>query len=605
MIGVDAIAAANQPDRRAYVAAAYEGFLGALNFLAGSDPFLAKLSADEKIVFQTLGDAIVKRTIRLAPPAQVGENRTSLHLSNKLFFSDKNEDFIIPPDKKVRTAKMDGDIWFNLNVINELDSTFSLLEAFQIMYHEFGHKLGGQVPTVVVDSIGAKMRTYLAGYYKESLIAPGLTAKTLVLPYLMIYGQPIDYQMEPIVIFDVNGKALNARLNTPRMAVLSGQYSEANQLTQAYARMDLTPQFKQNDGFIVIEWFTEIKHFLIKATRFNYIDLYTRVDQAKPLMAMEPLVVNKSIIQRLKVETLNESLPLAGQPLISLDLKDYLDNYQNYKSSFADIWVEKLKVTETKNGRTYFEGVIKSPTVPKEAVFKAQHHLDYLQIPGTIETLTQGYHKVQGSVAEVMMTDKDFIISGIALDNTTEFPLPEKIIIKPKANNIISPKLNNIRVWDGLQWQSVRQITNPNVVTDDVKLRFEMSGATGLLNHIEISWMVQEGIQFNGTTYGYRSLIIPEVFSTEKMKQTLKEGLLVVEISSQKMNQYLPPENGFNGFTTEDGGHHSILRIQLVDANMEAMNIPGRMTNSGWKSIFTLKKPNPGLMKSCHQLFAH
>ncbi len=591
-------------ERQAYVKAAFDTFHGAIYFLAASDIFLNQLTQEERAQFDLLGNKIIKYKFYFGPPTTAANDQTNHHGQTRLIFSDRSEEFMIAPDKVERLAKMDGNIWFNTKMLNNSKLTFGLLDAFQILYHEFGHSLGDAKDQKIIDSIAAKMKIYLQGFYKESVISPGVTAKTLVTPYLLIENQRVDYQMEPIIIIDLFGRAVTATMDVAQMRSMDQGYITAHP-TQNFTRLNLTPRFQVYNQKILVEWFVETKNYLIDALRFNYVNLYTNANKVTPLQALEPITTYKSTFQLIEIPEVVKHITQYAKNWLPVPLKRHAENPNHYRPDFNSKWVEKLKVTETKNQLATVEAVIQSDIAITEVILLGQHGTDALQIPGAAEKLTGNYYRVKFVVPTTATEIPKLSIDGIAINSTIRWDLEERLVIPlttkaATANN----RVQEISIWQNEKWNSIEQITAQMVDSEDVKIRFEFLDSVTDLNHLEMTWLIQEDVLITGIKNGSRFRTLQEVIAKDKLQQHRANGKLYVTMTSQKMSNYLRPETGKNNFTTQDSGIRALTAIHFVDQNYKITSLGARLENTGWRSAFNLKKPRPAILLSCQKLFS-
>lgn len=144
-------------DREAYVAAAARELRAYTAVAAKNAAFMRSLSAKENEQFVGIRDVLGKM------PARIGTE-----------FSDKAEDFILHPGEPERSAKTTAAIadpvWFNLRKLNDDSAPIDYLTIVQLFVHEIGHKLGPEKDQAAVDSLSVKLREFLAGYSRTTLL---------------------------------------------------------------------------------------------------------------------------------------------------------------------------------------------------------------------------------------------------------------------------------------------------------------------------------------------------------------------------------------------------------------------------------------------------
>jgi len=590
------------PDRRAYVKAAYEDFYTLIYFLSGSDRFLNQLTPDERAQFETLGNSIIQHGIRIGDLPTPGQDRTSRLAPHRLKFSNRREDFKLPGETTERTAKFDGDVWFNLNIINDPKTPFGLLDAFQIMFHEFGHLLPKEQKNQgAIDRVAAKMRTYLHGFYKDIPVGSGLSAKTLALPYLMADGAPVDLQVEPIVIFELDGRTAQAHLNVPQAISPGLGYSPARSDIQAFTRVSLTPQIKPYQGSVLVEWQVEAKHLLINAFRFNYIDLYVNSEKTEPVQPLPPVLEYKTLFQRLSAPELGRLLTTPQDAVPEVQLKNYAESPHPYAPAVDQKWHEKLKIAGQEGDRLRIEGVVESPEPLREVSLGAQRGHNVLQLPGVAERLTGDIYRVKFSVPLAAAGATSLHLQSLVLNSKSQWDLeePVNVALNP-ATAGAQPQIRRIEVFDGKVWRAIDQISEPDLKTDEVRMRFFFASTAAKMNHLELTWLFQDAVLRGAQPAANRFHNVHEVIPASQLTQSRQGDLLIVEFTSQKASRHAASIQGKNGFTVRDSGLHALRSLQFVDEKFNVVATGTRLTNSGWRTIFTLNKPAPS---TCEALF--
>jgi hypothetical protein len=252
-------------DRRAQVRAAFEQFYSLLHFLSADDAFLSRLTSDERLQFEMLHKTIIGAGFRLGPGPMPGSDNSSARLNFNLKFSNNPNDFVLNPGQPPRTAKVAQDVWFNLNIINDPKVQFNLLDTFQILLHEFGHKLGEVKNQELVDRVAVKMRGHLQSYYREKVIDTGFKGITFVLPYLIADREyTVDMQVEPIVLLEFEGRIGQLKTNAISISYMFQGVTRYRAEIQDFARVSMTPNFYQQSDGLVVGWEIERKDFLIQ-----------------------------------------------------------------------------------------------------------------------------------------------------------------------------------------------------------------------------------------------------------------------------------------------------------------------------------------------------
>jgi hypothetical protein len=587
-------------NRQAYVVAAFEEFHSLLYFLSGSDRFLQDLTPEEKAQFYLVGNFVVRNVVRWGPGAVPGQDRTSNRVDFKLRFSSRSEDFILHSGEPERTAKMDGDIWFNLNVINNPKTSFGLLDAFQIMFHEFGHKIGEQKNQMLIDSVAAKIRAHLASYYKESNLSPDIKVSFLGVPYISYAGNPVDYQFEPVVIIDYQGTAASARfkvLETQRSAV--GYEGE-----QTYERQVLTPAFSLEGNQIRIDWQISIRHSFIVADQFNYINLYTNLDKVKPYEKLEPLFEYQKLIQYVTDEQLQR---VANKEYLStiLPLKSINVQFQSYTPAIGQSrWLDKLKLVGQKEDRVEYATVVESTKPLQTALLLAESNDIFYKFKGEVVPVSGNIYRLEFSLPSKSARAGEMIMTGIAMNGEERWDLEDVVkmpLVKSVETRSASP--SQIAVLGEDQWHFVQQIPKPALDTDEIHWRFSFKNAAAKIEQIEIMWLVAEEISKDGKRSGMRRRNVFEVIDQKDLKQTWVNGSLVVEMSAKQASQIISSQTTREGYSLKDSMVRAMVQLQITDQNYNTFLTGTRLVQTGWKSIFTLKPKASSSASRCENLF--
>lgn len=571
-------------DRQAVVRAAYENFVSTVYFLSGSDRFLNDLTTEERKQFDLLGHKLIPHQFRIGP-VQPGEFRTSRLLSNKLRFSSQQQDFILKEGEPPRTAKMNGDIWFNLNIINDPSSKFSLLDAYQILYHEFGHLIleSEGKDQDAIDRIAAKMRKHLQSSVREIEVTPTVRLSTHLLPQLLYNGMAVDFQPEPIVLITKDGITYEGRL--PEIGFTGNGYvtSRPNEL-HAIKRVAITPSAEMDGERMLIKWSIEIGHFLVQSDHMNFIELFSNLDKVRNQLPFEPYYTGKESFKFVDLTTLAQDMPL----------KSYSENMVPGFSTKTLKWFEPLSYKGLKDGRVDFEGVVELEQGVREVAILGQRTIDSFQFPGTFEHLTGNIYRVRFSIPTETASAASVFLTGLSVNGTEATLLNEQVEVKPSARKSVSELLpaRTTEVWDGSKWISASSITSTELAADDIRMRFHIKGATTPLNHIEVSWLVQEEVLLNDKSAGMRVSTLLEVIPASRLKQSFSGGVLTMEFEAKRGVRTVADTNASDGLTAKDSGYRAFLQAQFIDQNLNIAHVPNKLTTTGWRSLFKLN-PRP------------
>ncbi|MNJ94909.1 hypothetical protein D3C87_126130 [compost metagenome] len=594
--------------RQAYVVAAYEEFHSLLYFLSGDHRFLQNLTPEERAQFEFVGNSVVRHVVRLGPAALPGQDRTSMRVDFKLKFSDRVEDFILNPGEPQRTAKMAGDIWFNLNVINNPKVSFGLLDAFQILFHEFGHKIGEKKNQNLIDSVAAKIRLHLASYYKETVLNSKTKVSSLVVPYITFDRNPVDYQFEPIVIVDHQGQAASARFEVMLTRRTATGFFVYNSGSQAYARQVLTPKFSLEGNDLRIDWRISTRHSLVVADRFNYLNLFTNLEKVKADEKIEPFIEYQKLIQVVPQEQLQR---IANKEYISapLPLKGINSEYQPYTpANEKSRWLEKLRMSAQTNDRVEYSTVIESQTPVKTALLLAERDTYFYKFKGEVTHLTGNIYRLSFSLPAISAHDGFLDMYSIAINGRERWDLEE--VVKMPLKKRIEPRSaipSQIAVMGGTngqnQWHVIQQIQEPLLETEEVRWRFSFKNTKTKIETIEIMWMALEQISKDGRRVGDRAKNIFEVIDAKDMRQTWVDGSLVVEILAKEASKVIPSQITPDGFEIKDSLARAMVEIQITDQNYNTTRTGTRLVNTGWKSGFTLNPKSDPASNLCKNIF--
>lgn len=597
-------APASAMDRRAYVTNAFRGLHGIIYFLSNNDRFLGQLTPAERDQFTVVGKEIIKTiwSFGIANSLTVPD-RTYRDLDFNLYFSDRREDFILNPGEPERTAKMNGDIWFNLNAINNPKANFGLLDAIQIMFHEFGHVLGDKKDQALIDSLAVKIRNHVAGFYKEETVKPGLKVVSLVLPYLSADRRPVDYQMEPILIIDRDGQAMSGKLNVIGMDLSFQDVRVVPFAGQTFTRATLNPNFRIYQNNLLIEWQYSTRKIFIDTLVFNYTDLFANLDKVKSHEPFPALSDENKIYQMVPLDELDK-IPRKTNTPITIDLeKIYTQNPQTHTPTAQVEWVEKMKLQEHKNDRLIYTTKIKSAVPVTDPVLFASVGESPPMLAGKVTSLGSDVYKLEFNIPATAPVPFNMQLQGIGF-NKVRWDFDEPVRHTLRETGLTGPlSPSQISVWNGQTFQQVQDITDYLVPTDEVKIRFIFKDTRVSIENAKLSWSINENIHDgNGTKVGSRLKSVLEVIGRENIRQFIENDRKIVEITSKKMSQVFPPIAGQKGYTVRDALDRVLILTELTDQNYRSFAIGARMVKSNWRNGFTLK-PKPIVAVSCEGLF--
>jgi hypothetical protein len=587
-------------DRRAYVTNAFKGLHGIIYYLSGNDRFLGQLSPAERNQFTLVGKEIVKSIWTLGNDRIAVSNRTFRDIDFNLYFSDRSADFVLNPGEPERTAKMDGDVWFNLNAINNPKTNFGLLDAIQIMFHEFGHTLKANKDQAVIDTLAVKIRNHMMGFYKEETIKPGLKVVSLVLPYLSVDRTPIDYQFEPILIIDREGQAISGKLNVVGMDLSFQDVKALPMAGQAFTRSTLNPNFRLYHDNILIEWQFSSRKFFIASLDFNYIDLYANLDKVKAYEPVPSLTDENKIYQMITPEELAQIPRKTAEP-VTLDMaKIFSQNPQSHTPTAKVQWVEKIKLLEEKNDRLLFTTQIKSATPIQDAVLIAGVGESAPLLAGKVTSMGADVYRLDFNLSAAARESYNLQLMGVGLNGESRWDFDEPLKHRLRGTGIqgdLTP--SSISAWNGQAFERV-QLVNDSMKTDEMKLRFEFPESTLPIENAKFTWSVTEVIYRNEEKVGTRLKNVLEVIGRDQIKQYRENNKWVVEITSKKTSQVMPRIEGQNGYSIRDDLNRVLTLAELTDQNYRTFAVNYRRL----RNLFTLKpKPAAPIIMSCEGLF--
>lgn len=582
--------AQSQMDRRATVHAAFENFMPVLYFLSGSDPFLQQLTPEEKKQFELLGNYLVPHFVRLGPPSVPGQDRTSAHIDFKLKFSDRSEDFVLNPGEPERTAKVTTDVWFNLKMIGNPSTSFSLLDAFQILFHEFGHKLGPEKNQALIDQVAAKMRIYLNVFYKDQEIVPGLRASSLILPQILFKDFLVDMQPEPMLLVERRNQVVEIPVDAKRLAFSAQYYDDSNRDAQSYARVTLIPRFLVQSNGLMIEWSIERKNFLFATRRFSYLDLFVNQSKVKNLLAMPPLIDRNTLYYLIPFNQFTDS---GGFPI--LKPKIFAGNKEVFQLAGNSKWPEKLKIKKQTSERIELEAIVEMPEALTEVALLATQENSVYHFPGEIEKLTGNFYRLHFSIPGSSSKANSLFITGIGFNGKIKWDLEDQLKLTLKNVATSAPRtLKGLEVWDGQRWIKATEMKTPEMNAEKARFRLTTEDTGYLLNHLQIDWLEIENIYFKGQYQGARHRLFQESIPASRLRQSRAHGILTVEIESRRAARPLPVETSSLGFSTKDSDFRAITTMTLVDNKLEVFTSTARLEPVAWKGAFVMTRPPAG-----------
>lgn len=587
-------------DRRATFLQAFEAFHNVLYFLSGSDSFLSQLTAEELRQFELLGNSIVPREILISIGTYVPfEGKTSDRVKTRVIFSDNEKDFIIPPDKTVRTAKMHGNVWFNTNIINNPNNQFNVLDVIQILFHEFGHTIPSLENTTTIDHLAAKAKNYLAPFYKENVVNSDLTIRFFLLPFLKSRDLILDFQPRPIILFSFLGVDVSAKFDFKTIGPSVRGYLPVVSALQAYTRVVLVPEVETYVQGLGLKWQVQETNFVRAADGFNYVSLNSNPQKTGHQEPLPPQSVERQIHQYILTEELGATLGSPNPHLSPVPLHDGGELLIGFKPELLQAWAEPLKLMKTENGRHLIEGVIQRSEKVSDVLLLGTLGNTAFQFPGEIEILTEKYYKIRFSIPEKGgPSGKSLIFRGIALNSEKRWDFEELLTVPTKKSSLIAaPKVEKISVWNGESWVSVKEMLAETLEVDQIRMRYEFSMAPNNLNHLDITWVTTRDIEKAGVHQGAEVGTQIEVIPGAKLIQKRQGKSLTVEFTSRL--KVADPVHYSEG-NSADGRGYSLLStyrfgmrsIQMVDTELHKTSFNIRPIESRWKYIFLPRSTN-------------
>ncbi len=582
-------------DRRAVAHAAFENFVSTIYLLSGSDRFMTGLTAEQKTQFELVGRKIVPHVVRLGHVVP-GSDRTSKLLPYRLRFSEKTEDFILKAGEPARTAKFDGDFCFNLGVINNPKLEFGLLDANQILFHEFSHLVETGKDQPVVEQVAAKIREYLRSSVREIEVSPTVRVTTYLPPYLFYDGTIVDFQPEPIVLITKNGVSYEAQLDYARLRSLEHGYrplrpNEHHSLT----RVMVSPSAEMYGDALLLKWSVEGGHFLVDQSRLNYIELFSNVEKVRGQLSFEPYFDNKEVFQFVDLEKLGPDLKL----------RNFAENALPNGIATGIKWLEPLKIASSVAGRSEITGVVESTLELREIWARADFKSQLLKVPGSIERLTGNIYRIGFSIPTSTFETGTLRVSNITFNSDQLLNLEEPVrVAMVQTKPAVKISATSPELWNGTTWILADTIKDFEFAADDVRMRFKIPGASTTLNHIEIKWLIQEDVFKDGKPAGMRTRTEFEVLSRDRLNQRYVNGVLQVDFRSEKASRPIADTTGREGFVAKDSGYRAFILGQFIDQNLNVAAVPTRLVQSGWRSLFKLNPPKAAnLARMCEGIF--
>lgn len=169
-----------EKNKEAYAIEALRGLPAYFQFLLNQPGFVQQLSPIERQMAESVMHLLRKYEHDRLPPEG---GRILPHPIEILFSNDQNQFQRYPGDtiRSATTTSGYGDpILFNLQNLNSPKIRF--LDVIQIMIHEIGHKLGKNEDQGAMDTLAAKVRSYLEGFYFEKNFDDGISIQILSVP---------------------------------------------------------------------------------------------------------------------------------------------------------------------------------------------------------------------------------------------------------------------------------------------------------------------------------------------------------------------------------------------------------------------------------------
>lgn len=569
--------AANPPssvNRQPMVRSAFEAFRPVIYFLSGAEDFRAMLTPEEDQQFTLLGNQLIAHYLKLAPPPDPGSGNTSLHINFKLRFSHRREDFILNPGEPERTAKVTEDVWFNLNIINNPQNEFNFLDALQIMFHEFGHKLGGKKDQEAIDRIAAKIRNYLLPYYRTHRIQDDLSAVSFILPYLIIHGGPMGMQAEPIILMNRRGHYIPTTMAMKDLIYTDGGYTEAGFPVQDYKRVVVKPEFQAFEEKFRVIWDVQIRHYLIEApVRFNYLRLITRPESVANEFAVAPFQQNRLFQFDFTHGDLNDG---------KLNMKPQRTKSRHHSPQFGE-WREEFR----KINEGHFEAVITSDVKITEASVTGSLDDEDFEFPTKVEEVGQSLYRISLHVPITSQTGSVLYLKTLNLNGQHEWALPEIVKVQTQREPTPPLKITWIAAGTNEGWKDIRELGS-FVEANEARLLFKIRAAK-LLSHLEITWQIFEDVYQGDRRVARRTRTIFEVFHAEDLDQRLENGILSFSFRSKKM---LEDRSGpsLKNFRIRELRVSGIQFLKMVTQDLQHINLNHRMAPemSAFASVFQL-----------------
>lgn len=576
------VSANERISREVLARSAYEAFIPIIYFLSGAEDFKNSLTADEREQLDTLGQELIKRRLILGPSALPGSGNTSQVDPFKLRFSWRNEDFILKEGEPARTAKVTEDVWFNLNILNDPKNSFDFLGLVQLIFHEFGHKIDVQKKNQdAIDRVAAKIKNYLRPYYKVHDVNHDIQASTFILPYLTLSdGGPINFQMEPIILFRSPLAYSQARIRVQDYIFPAVGYMESGAPVQSYRRILIRPQIKHNVQKIDLHLEIQTQHHLIDAPiKFNFLPLLTQPSSVAHQFAVDPLQ---------QVMNFGTDFPLSNLNQGVIDLKPKVMFGSNYYAPSRGRWIEALKVSENHSNRIVLEGKIFYSGPLNELSLSAQAGGVNFEFPVIVSPVAQDIYQIRLEVPRLLPEGTSLEIQTLNLNSSERWELPDSISIDLQLRELTPLKIQWIAIGGKQDWIDIRQLGFAATV-EDIRMMFKVRSQS-LLRHLEISWMIIENIHAeNGRRSAVRSRVVREVIPASQLQQSLENGTLTFTFQSRKMENDFST-TGRRGFLIKDTRHRSILDIGIVTEDLQKITLGNRMAPqmSEWRSTFIL-----------------
>ncbi len=595
--------ASQKTDRRADVKAAFENFLPIIYFLSGSSGFLSQLNEVQRDQFQRLGEYLIKNQVLISSSPQPVKGETSAHIDFGLKFSDQAKDFLINPGEGERTAKVDDDVWFNLRIINAENSTFTLLDALQILVHEFGHKLEKAENIAAMNFVAAKMREYLTPYYREHSVSVGFVARTLVLP--VIYTEenfPVDFQPEPVLILEFDRQATQWQVDLNQMRYPGTSYASHGAGAQAFSRVELVPTLRLGSESLVIEWSIQSQEFLFHSHP-NYLQLFSDLPSLRKEFAVNPMAHGAQAAHVVPWAELAQGFRNFGQSLKSQHLQ--LTNYSASPYVPADqaSFNKELRIVRQSAAEIELEGTVQSDVPIREVSVEVQTPQNEMDFPGEVTSLGDGEWLLRFKIPRKTADARPFRIQTVRLNSEQSLNLAERIDIsgQPLPPGRPQPRLVQTEVWQNEAWVRVDQVSTQSVESDGIRFRFSFAGAAAPLTHIEFDWLAQDQILEKSVLRGYRFRRHREIVPASRLRQVQTGTNLVVEVTASKAQEFLKTEVSQSGFEIKDAGFRSLERTSFVSQDLAVVSVGAVLTKGPWRSTFALRSRPAG--DRCESLF--